>query len=210
MQETLSAPLADEDDALDLAALIGSRICHDLNNPLGAIGNGLELMELAGHRGGPEMALIGQSVARAKARVQFLRVAFGAAGADSRIAGAELAGIVGDQFAGSRLTVHWPALREVARAEAKLALLLLMCVESAAPFGGEITVMCDGAGWRIEAAASRLRDLDGLWAGVTGAAPVDTALGAPLVQFALAPEAARRLGRPVSLDRPEGRLILRF
>ena len=210
MQETLSAPLADEDDALDLAALIGSRICHDLNNPLGAIGNGLELMELAGHRGGPEMALIGQSVARAKARVQFLRVAFGAAPAGSRIAGAELAAIVGDQFAGGRLTVHWPELRDVARGEAKLALLLLMCLESAMPFGGEITVASDAEGWQLQASATRWRTQETPWEVVLSRSPAQPDLGAPLVQFALAPQAAARLGRPVTLEQGPNRLVLRF
>ena len=32
----------------DLAVLLGSRLCHDLVSPLGAIGNGLELLELSG------------------------------------------------------------------------------------------------------------------------------------------------------------------
>ena len=38
-----------------LADLIGSRLCHDLVNPLGAIGNGVELIEMTGSVRGPEM-----------------------------------------------------------------------------------------------------------------------------------------------------------
>ncbi len=54
----------------DLAALIGSRICHDLISPIGAIGNGLELLSMAG-AGGPEVALISDSVSNANARIRF-------------------------------------------------------------------------------------------------------------------------------------------
>jgi histidine phosphotransferase ChpT len=31
-------------DPIHLAALVASRICHDLISPIGAIGNGVELM----------------------------------------------------------------------------------------------------------------------------------------------------------------------
>ncbi len=50
-------------DKPDLAALVGSRICHDLISPIGAIGNGVELMMMEGAAKGPEMALITESVA---------------------------------------------------------------------------------------------------------------------------------------------------
>ncbi|MEL7098472.1 MAG: histidine phosphotransferase, partial [Pseudomonadota bacterium] len=40
---------------IDLAALIGSRICHDLISPIGAINNGLELLGMAGTAGGAEL-----------------------------------------------------------------------------------------------------------------------------------------------------------
>jgi histidine phosphotransferase ChpT len=196
-----------DDDTLppDLAALIGSRICHDLTNPLGAIGNGLELLELSGQAAGPEVALIAQSVAHAKARVQFLRIAFGAAPPGHRIAGSDLSTVVADHGRGARTRILWPRLGDVERAEAKLAFLLLMCLESAAPFGGEISVARDADGrWRLVAEAERLRDLGALWDTVAGRAPA-TGIGPPLVQFALAPDAAQRLRRPVRVDcRPDG------
>jgi len=52
----------------DLTALIGSRICHDLISPLGAIGNGVELLQLSGMGDSPEMALISESVTNANLR----------------------------------------------------------------------------------------------------------------------------------------------
>jgi histidine phosphotransferase ChpT len=67
-------------DQPDLAALIGSRICHDLISPIGAIGNGVELLLMEASGKGPELSLISESVAAANARIRFFRVAFGAAG----------------------------------------------------------------------------------------------------------------------------------
>ena len=191
----------------DLGALIGSRICHDLNNPLGAIGNGIELMELAGHKPGPELALIAESVAHATARLQYLRLAFGAASPGQAVAGPEVAAIVAAHFRNGRITLDWPPLPALERAEAKLALLALMCLESALPFGGYIAATWDDSGWRFAARGERLRELGPLWDSVTGG-PAAPGIGAPHVQFLLLPEAARALGRPVALTRAEGRLDL--
>ena len=67
---------------LDLAALLCSRVCHDVISPVGAIVNGLEVLE---DEEDPEMRdvaidLIKQSAAWASAQLQFCRLAFGAAG----------------------------------------------------------------------------------------------------------------------------------
>ena len=83
-------------DDPDLAALLGSRICHDLISPLGAIGNGVELMLLEGGRHSPEMALISESVAHASARIRFFRVAFGTGSAEQRMGRPEVASILTD------------------------------------------------------------------------------------------------------------------
>ena len=60
-----------------LAQLVGSRICHDLISPVGAIGNGLELLAMAGGRtmpgGSAELELISDSVVQANARIRFFR-----------------------------------------------------------------------------------------------------------------------------------------
>jgi histidine phosphotransferase ChpT len=68
---------------LDLAALVSSRICHDLISPIGAINNGLELLNMSGASPvGPEMQLICDNVKSASARIRFFRIAFGAASDD--------------------------------------------------------------------------------------------------------------------------------
>ena len=69
-------------EALDLAALLCSRVCHDVISPVGAIVNGLEVLE---DENDPEMKefaldLIRKSARQASARLQYARLAFGAAG----------------------------------------------------------------------------------------------------------------------------------
>ena len=69
-------------EALDLAALLCSRVCHDLISPVGAIVNGLEVLEEAKDEETKNFALelIKKSANNASAKLQFCRIAFGAAG----------------------------------------------------------------------------------------------------------------------------------
>src|SRR3569833_4498479 len=69
-------------DSLDLAALLCSRVCHDLNSPVGAIVNGLEVLDDENDEETKTFALdlIKQSAGTASAKLQFCRIAFGAAG----------------------------------------------------------------------------------------------------------------------------------
>src|SRR6201997_1962509 len=69
-------------DSLDLAALLCSRVCHDVISPVGAIINGLEVLEEEkdADMRGFALDLIKKSPHPASARLQFCRLAFGAAG----------------------------------------------------------------------------------------------------------------------------------
>src|SRR5258705_12233601 len=79
----MSAPINLE--SLDLAALLCSRVCHDLISPVGAIVNGLEVLEEEKDEETKTFALdlIKKSARNASARLQFCRLAFGAAGSTS-------------------------------------------------------------------------------------------------------------------------------
>ena len=151
-------------DKPDIAALIGSRICHDLISPIGAIGNGLELLMMETGSNGPEMALISESVAHANARIRFFRVAFGAAQGEQRVGRAEVASIVSDMTKGGRLTIDWQSGQDLSRSEVKIAFLLLMCLETAMAYGGKVTVQVDGGRWSIVGEANKLRIDPALWA----------------------------------------------
>jgi histidine phosphotransferase ChpT len=171
-------------DDPDLAALLGSRICHDLISPLGAIGNGVELLMLDAGAPRPEVALIAQSVASANARIRFLRVGFGVAGGEQRMGRPEILGLLRDWTEGGRLVVDWQPAGDHPRADVRRAFLGLLCVESALPYGGTIAVTRDGTRWQARATGRRLKVEPPLWALLSDpAAQAD--LTPPQVQFGL-------------------------
>jgi histidine phosphotransferase ChpT len=147
-----------------LADLIGSRLCHDLVNPLGAIGNGVELIEMTGSAQGPEMALIRDAVRDAQARMRFLRIAFGAAGPTRMLSAREARMTALAPWQDTRLAVDWTPGSDMPRMQAKLGYLMLLCAETGLPMGGELRVGLDAAGhWRLEATAPRVAADDALW-----------------------------------------------
>jgi histidine phosphotransferase ChpT len=193
----------------DLPALLGSRICHDLVSPLGAIGNGVELLAMAGHDAAPELALIAESVGNANARIRFFRIAFGATGDGSRIGAAEIRSILADLTRGGRLRIDWGSDDAVARGEAKLAFLLILCLESALPFGGRIAVTARDGQWQLAGTAERVRADPKLWSLLLGdAGGIEPTSGT--VHFALVPDLARRLGRTVRTTLGETAVTISF
>lgn len=190
-----------------LSDLIGSRICHDLISPIGAIGNGLELVSMAGGTS-PELALVADSVAGANARLRFFRVAFGHAPADQGIGCGEIMSIVADQYRTSRLRIDWLAVADCRRREAKAAFLALMCLETALPFGGRITVERRDGRWQIEGAGDKLRIEDEVWNWLATGPRAE--LTPARVHFALLPEAVGRLGRQLALLRGATGMTLSF
>jgi histidine phosphotransferase ChpT len=185
-------------DRHDLTALIGSRICHDLISPIGAIGNGVELLLMDGGAQSPEIALIAESVANANARIRFFRVAFGAAGPDQRMARTEVQDILTETTRGGRMQIGWTSPSDIARDGVKLAFLMIMCVETALPYGGRVRVMAEDGHWLIEAEAPKLKIDPDLWEVLSNpAAPLQ--VGAAQVHFALVPEEMARQRRTLAL-----------
>lgn len=193
----------------DLPALLGSRICHDLISPLGAIGNGVELLTLTGGAPGAELALVSESVAAAAARVRFFRVAFGSAAPDQRMGQPEIATLIADATRGGRLRVHWQPQGDLPRREVKLAFLMIQCVEWALAWGGSVEVGLAAGGWRLAATAPRLKPEPALWAGLSGTAPLPDLTPAQ-VQFALAREEAARQARRLTVETSETAITLRW
>lgn len=146
-----------------IGALIASRICHDLVSPLGAIGNGLELMGLAGVTTGPEMALVTASATQALARVRLFRLAFGQAEADQVTRAEELRDILGTVHEGGRIALALQITGNLPRPTAQILLLGLLCVEQALPQGGHFALGETPEGWQITATAPRLAPNPDLW-----------------------------------------------
>lgn len=151
------------DLAQHLAALVGSRLCHDLISPIGAIGNGVELISLDPRPKAGEIALLADSVASANARLRFFRIAFGQASPDQSASRMEVVPILGDLYRTGRISVDWASPADLTRAEVKLAFLMILCAEHAIPTGGNIRIQCDDNGWAVTAASPRLRHDDSLW-----------------------------------------------
>jgi histidine phosphotransferase ChpT len=199
-----------------MAALVGSRICHDLISPIGAIANGVELMGLApggGSAGGAELALISQSVDSANARIRFFRLAFGAAGDGSAVARPEVLSIIEALNGASRLKIDWQTGPDLLRGLVKLGFLAILAAESGLPYGGEVTVTTPAPGrMSLVARASRTRFDAALWSRLTdrrfGADP--EGLRPAEVQFALFPDEVRRQGRQPRLDLTETGFVLEF
>ena len=123
-----------------LADLTASRLCHDLVNPLGAIGNGVELIELTGSVRGPEMDLIRDAVRDAQARMRFLRIAFGASGSTQILSAREARTTAQAPWDGTRLSLDWGVAEDLPRVQIRLGYLMLLCAETALPMGGEVRI----------------------------------------------------------------------
>ena len=158
--------------APDLSALVSARLCHDLISPMGAIGNGLELLQLAGGAGAAELALVNDSLATALAKLRFYRVAFGPADPQARQSLDEAAQITDAMFHG-RFTVAWEARGgDLPRPVARLAYLAILCLEKSLPMGGIVRIGVADGGVDARGRRPPHRAAGALWAHVTDGAPL--------------------------------------
>jgi histidine phosphotransferase ChpT len=148
---------------LELAALVSSRICHDLISPIGAINNGLELLNMSGASPvGPEMQLICDSVKSVSARIRFFRIAFDAA-SDDPVVRNDVTSILTEMFDGGRLAVQWGPVDIQTRKAVRCAFLTILCLETAMPFGGQIRVSSSLSSWEIVGKSDKFSNIDVLW-----------------------------------------------
>jgi histidine phosphotransferase ChpT len=171
-------------EALDLAALLCSRVCHDLISPVGAIVNGLEVLAEEKDEATKTFALdlIKKSANTASSKLQFCRIAFGAAGS----AGAQID--LGDAETISRgfledekTKLTWKLPRALlAKNKVKLLLNMLLIAGQTIPRGGVLTVDAigsgDGMGFKVSAAGTNAKvppAVAALLTGQTGGEAVD-------------------------------------
>ncbi len=131
-------------DDLDLAALLCSRICHDLISPVGAIVNGLEVLEEQNDEEMKTFALdlIRKSARQASARLQFCRLAFGASGsAGASIDLGDAESVARGFLEDDKTKLSWSLPRVLLpKNRVKLMLNLLILAGQTIPRGGTITV----------------------------------------------------------------------
>ena len=129
---------------LEFAALLVSRVCHDLVSPVGAVVNGLEVLEdeRDATMRADALKLVVSSAEQATARLQFARIAFGAAGS----AGAELdlnevGRTVRGQLNGGKIELDWQAASlNWPKDWAKLLMNAALLAADSLPRGGNLHV----------------------------------------------------------------------
>jgi histidine phosphotransferase ChpT len=130
-------------EPLELAALLCSRVCHDVISPVGAIVNGLEVLEDEKDESMREFAqdLIRKSAKQASARLQFARIAFGAGGSAGAAIDLGDAGTIAKGFIeDDRIKLEMDAPRVLLpKNQVKLLLNLLMTATSTIPRGGVVS-----------------------------------------------------------------------
>ena len=157
-----------------------SRLCHDLAGPVGAINNGVELMEGLGTGLDAEaMALIGESARSAARRLQFFRMAYGLAGGrGAAMAPDELRAILGPVLAEHKVTLAWPTAGSgdeapLAPGAARLVLNLALLAADTLPRGGRVELAlalgADETRARVHALGAGARIEEGVRAALTGA-----------------------------------------
>jgi histidine phosphotransferase ChpT len=213
-EQTASTPIVLE--GLDLAALLCSRVCHDLISPVGAVVNGLEVLEEASSDESTKvfaLDLIKRSASQASARLQFCRLAFGAAGS----AGAEIdlgdaenvaRGFIEDD----KTKLGWQLTRiYMAKNKVKLLLNLLVIASTIIPRGGAISVDPIGeaaaGGFTVSISGNYVRVPQSLAALLSGqtAGPID----AHGIQPFYAGLLARTCGLSVAIEQQDAQVVIK-
>jgi len=198
-------------EGLDLAALLCSRVCHDLISPVGAIMNGLEVMEEGKDEETSQFAmeLIKKSARTASAKLQFCRIAFGAAGSagaqiDTGDAEKVARGLIEDE----KTKVTWNLPRVLlAKNRVKLLLNMMLLAAQAIPRGGQLTVdpvgQGDDLGFRISSQGTNARvpqAIPPLLAGGSADHPVDAHAIQPFYTSLLAKNVGLGVGMALEGD----------
>jgi histidine phosphotransferase ChpT len=152
-------------DMLELAALLCSRVCHDLISPVGAIVNGLEVLDDTQKQEDRDFALdlIRKSAKTASARLQFCRLAFGAAGsAGAQIDLGDAQTMARGHLEDGKITITWNLPRLLLpKNRVKLLLNMLVIAQQTIPRGGVLTVdpvgEGDASGFRVAASGLNAR-----------------------------------------------------
>ena len=200
-----------------LAALLASRLCHDLTGPVGAIGNGVELLmeETDEDMRRQSLELVEMSAVEANRRLTFFRLAIGAAGGlQAVISLSDARRVALDFFEGRKAELDWPETLgsglQLSSAAVRLLLNLLLLAAESLPRGGRVAALIDGTGpWKVSAradgvGASLRKEDQAVLDGVLAA----EALDARTVQPVYAAAIAASIGSAITHDSTENSLLL--
>jgi histidine phosphotransferase ChpT len=143
----MSAPI--ELSALDLSALLCSKVCHDVINPVAAMENGFQLLEMDQKPESREeaMKLIRHSAVQATAKLKYARIAYGSSGSPKAQLDVGDAGELGKQLFEPEIKVTFNIPKTLlAKNRVKLLLNLMLILSGVIPRGGAMTVDSVGGG----------------------------------------------------------------
>lgn len=143
---------------LRVLELLASRVCHDLISPIGAVGNGLELLEDADpEMSGDALKLSANCVRKASALLEFFRMAYGTAGSDAGLRWDAAKQLAEGLLEGGKIALVWtpvPAGVALPSLGPKLALNLLLLATEMLPRGGEIVIAIQPTDGRLTLSAA--------------------------------------------------------
>ena len=195
---------------IEFAALLVSRVCHDLVSPVGAVVNGLEVLEDerdAAMRA-DALKLVASSAEQAAARLQFARLAFGAAGsAGASLDLTEVGRIVQGLVEGTKISVVWNAAPlNWPKDWAKLLMNATLLAADCLPRGGEVVVETaadpDAPSFTVRATGMNARILEEVAQAARG--EVSAMLDGRSIQAYLTHKLARNLNAGLTLTPGEG------
>lgn len=200
-------------DDIEFAAFLVSRVCHDLVGPLGAVVNGLEVMEDerdAAMRA-DALKIVTSSALQALARLQFMRIAFGAAGsAGAELDVGEIGRLVAGLLEGGKVQLNWQAgAVNWPKNWAKLLMNAALLGADCLPRGGhlDVSVSADpkAPAFRIVATSPHARVLEDVANAVRGE---EAHLDARGIQPLLTHKLSRELNAGLTLTAREGAVEL--
>ena len=199
---------------IEFAALLVSRVCHDLVSPVGAVVNGLEVLEdeRDATMRADALKLVVSSAEQAAARLQFARIAFGAAGsAGAELDLTEVGRIVKGLVQGGKVSIDWQAAQvNWPKDWAKLLMNAALLGADSLPRGGLVRVETSSdpaaPSFTVRATGTNARLLEEVEKAARGepGAPIDGRSIQPLLVHKL----ARTLNAGLTLSAGEGTVKL--
>ena len=204
-------------NAVDLASLLCSRLCHDLMSPVGALNNGIELMA---DEQDPEMRdrcveLLADSAKATANKLKFFRLAFGAGGGfgdliDANEARIALEGIFGAE---RRIELGWMVADDkLSKGAMKLLLNLALIVGDALVRGGRLNIGAETTGDGLEIAirgeGPRVMLDAGLREMLVNGAPNDGQIEPRAAGAWLAKALAQEAGGTIQLSEPAPEILI--
>lgn len=135
-------------EANDLAAMLCSRVCHDLINPVGAVNNGLQTLADPAQAAMADFAkdMVANAARQAQAKLEYARLAFGASStAGTEFDSRECERVARILFDIEKAELDWKiAPMFLPKNKAKMFMNMLLIAIGAVPRGGLVTAEITG------------------------------------------------------------------